>query len=706
MPRSSSAHTRPRETRARRLVVGARAACLRRAASRPQTGPSHRAGTSISLSRPGSGVSVAVVTAISLLLGAGTGWSYWSSTATGQGTAGTATLTAPAPVAAAIKIGSMGTVVVSWTASIINSGPPEGGYRVIRFETGTGDASPACGTSSAQPTTTLTCEEQPQPDGVYRYRVVALHHTWTAESELSDPVTVDTSAPHAPTTPHLVATSDSGTSDTDGVTSDATPTFTGSAEAGSLVSLHSGGTLIGVGEATGGTYSITIASALAEGQHTVTATATDALGNISSRSEGLDVTIDTVQPTVTVARAPAQPAVSNTQPLTFVVSFSEPVTGFTAADVGLTAPAGTAVTVTGSGDSYTIELRAMSGDGTVTVALTADAARDLAGNGNTAAPAEGSITWDSTAPTTPAAPRLDAASDTGSSSTDGVTNDATPVFTGVAEPGSTVTLYEGDTALGAVVAGPDGLWTITSSTLAEGSHIVSAGATDAAGNASARSAGTAIAVDVTAPAAPSAPDLAVSSDSGSSSTDNYTNDATPTFSGTGVNGTTVTLHRGGVALATFAVTAGTYTFTTAAIVDGLSSFTAIATDVAGNSSTSAGTAVTVDTTAPTVSIGDVVYNISNSSVTTTGTAGRATGDPATTEVVICSQNVWPCSSINTVYTGTPSVSPITGAWIDTSRSLGVCLIVCIGPGQIYVRATQTDLAGNVGISGVVSRYFS
>jgi hypothetical protein len=52
---------------------------------------------------------------------------------------------------------------------------------------------------------------------------------------------------------------------------------------------------------------------------------------------------------------------------------------------------------------------------------------------------------------------------------------------------------------------------------------------DAAGNASIASGGLAVTIDTVAPTAPAAPDLQASSDSGSSSTDNYTNDDTPTF---------------------------------------------------------------------------------------------------------------------------------------------------------------------------------
>ena len=51
-----------------------------------------------------------------------------------------------------------------------------------------------------------------------------------------------------------------------------------------------------------------------------------------------------------------------------------------------------------------------------------------------------------------------------------------------------------------------------------------------------------IVIDTTAPNAPSAPDMTSGTDMGSSSTDNNTNDTTPTFTGTAESGSTVTLY--------------------------------------------------------------------------------------------------------------------------------------------------------------------
>src|SRR5205807_1683114 len=113
-------------------------------------------------------------------------------------------------------------------------------------------------------------------------------------------VTVDRTAPAAPSTPVLAAGSDSGVSGDD-ITNVTTPTFTGTAEAASTVKIYDGATQVGSGTAAGGSYSIAT-SALSSGAHTITATATDAAGNVSASSGSVTVTIDTTVPTVTAAK--------------------------------------------------------------------------------------------------------------------------------------------------------------------------------------------------------------------------------------------------------------------------------------------------------------------------------------------------------------------------------------------------------------------
>src|SRR5207248_10463934 len=84
--------------------------------------------------------------------------------------------------------------------------------------------------------------------------------------------TIDNTPPAAPSTPDLVTASDSGASSTDNITSVTTPTFTGTADAGSTVKIFSDGLQVGSGTATGGNYSITTI-ALSNATRVITATA-------------------------------------------------------------------------------------------------------------------------------------------------------------------------------------------------------------------------------------------------------------------------------------------------------------------------------------------------------------------------------------------------------------------------------------------------
>src|SRR5205823_2270206 len=96
---------------------------------------------------------------------------------------------------------------------------------------------------------------------------------------------------------------------------------------------------------------------------------------------------------------------------------------------------------------------------------------------------------------------------------------------------ATVDLFNGATNVGTIQADGTGAYTVTSSTLAQGSRSMTVKATDAAGNTSASSDALTVTIDTSAPSQPvNAPDLLAADDSGSSSTDNITNVATPRFS--------------------------------------------------------------------------------------------------------------------------------------------------------------------------------
>ncbi|WP_157243372.1 PKD domain-containing protein, partial [Algoriphagus resistens] len=104
--------------------------------------------------------------------------------------------------------------------------------------------------------------------------------------------TLDQTPPTSPSTPDLTDASDTGVSNTDNITADNTPTFTGTAEANASVEVFGDGSSLGTTAADGsGIWSFT-SSSFADGTYAITATATDAAGNISSPSAALSITID------------------------------------------------------------------------------------------------------------------------------------------------------------------------------------------------------------------------------------------------------------------------------------------------------------------------------------------------------------------------------------------------------------------------------
>lgn len=157
---------------------------------------------------------------------------------------------------------------------------------------------------------------------------------------------VDRDAPSAPSTPDMTAATDSGVSDADDITNDATPTFEGTAEANATVTLLSSvDGAVGSTTANGsGDWSIT-ASTLAEGAHTLTATAEDAAGNVSGASGGLAITVDTTAPVFqSIARQTPSGQTTNADSLVFRASFDGDVVNLDGADFTVT---GTSATVTG-----------------------------------------------------------------------------------------------------------------------------------------------------------------------------------------------------------------------------------------------------------------------------------------------------------------------------------------------------------------------
>jgi hypothetical protein len=507
------------------------------------------------------------------------------------------------------------------------------------------------------------------------------------ESVASNPlsVTIDKTAPDAPQSLDLDAASDTGISDTDNITSDNTPTINGNAEVGSTVKLYNGATQLG-SAVTDGTenWSIT-SSTLADGTYSLTATATDAAGNVSVLSVALGITID--------PQAPAKPSTPDLTSDTGV-SNTDNTTSNTTPEFQVTAEAGSTVKlfsnvqgeigsgVTDGTGAWTLTASTALSEGNHSITATAT---DVAGNVSLVSSAL-SITIDKTPPAAPITPDLDPASDSGTSDSDNNTNVVRPTFTGTAETYATVEIFSGAVKVGEGTANIFGIWSITiTSDLTDGARVITAKATDAAGNVSETSASLSITIDTQKPVTPPAPVLDDASNTGSIA-DNITADTTPTFTGNAENDAIVKLYVNGVENGNTIATGGAWAITTTALTDGAKSITVTATDLAGNvSDASSALEVIIDATAPAAP--------SKPDLTDASDTGASNTDNATSVTIPVFSGTAEKGSIVSLYSnvngsiGSATADGTTGEWTITATALA--------EGNHSITATATDAAANV-----------
>lgn len=153
------------------------------------------------------------------------------------------------------------------------------------------------------------------------------------------------------------------------------------------------------------TYDVTVSGMTGTGTVVASvpsAAAVDLAGNASLASSSTDNTVsyDSDMPTVTVEQAAGQADPTNTSPVLFQVTFSEAVSGFDGSDVVLGGTAGaTTAAVSGGPSVYTVAVSGMTGTGTVTASVPADAAIDATANSNDASTSvDNTVTFDDEAP--------------------------------------------------------------------------------------------------------------------------------------------------------------------------------------------------------------------------------------------------------------------------------------------------------------------
>ena len=407
--------------------------------------------------------------------------------------------------------------------------------------------------------------------------------------------------PAAPSAPVLEASSDSGLSQSDGITVDTSPVLdVNTAVATDTVELLRNGVVVAQRAGPG---ALADPGPLADGTYTYTAVQVSPFGLVSPASGSCSVTILTVPPA-----APPAPtlsaaddsgtvgdAITNvTRPRLAVVASQGPVT------IQLLNAAGSVI---GSASEATAGTWPVAPTSNLTDGVHAIRARlvDVAGNVGLASPAF-NLTIDTTPPAAPSAPTLLAADDSGTVG-DGVTNVRQPRLTATAEAGSTVQLVDGSgNAYGSAVASSGGAFTVkVSLPLPDGTYRLSARATDAAGNQGPAGQSFSLTILATPPPAPSTLSIVAADVSGPAGS-NLTNVRQPRITGTAKAGSTVEiLNTSGTPLAvTTAGAGGGYTVAIAGpFADGTYTIDAVAIDGAGNSSPLSPTlTLTIDTTPP------------------------------------------------------------------------------------------------------------
>jgi hypothetical protein len=543
---------------------------------------------------------------------------------------------------------------------------------------------------------------------------------------------LDRTAPEAPTTDlDLSEASDSGSSSTDDITNVTTPSVraflagTG-AVVGDRVDVREGDTTVGSvvlssdAQITNGFVDVTLATALAEGDRTLTMRVVDRAGNEGTPGGALTVTVDTTKLGAPTA-APDLVTDSDTGSSTTdnITNASTPTVSVSLAGTGAGegdriqvlvdgAVVGTPVTLVAAdvtAESVDVVLNALGADGTKQITARAI---DRAGNVGDAGPAL-AVTLDRVAPASSAITvDLLAADDSaagGGTNADNRTNVTTLRFdigfgTDVKE-GDSVQLQVGgdDTGAPVVVAAADVTArkvTVTAGDLGtEGVKAITARITDVAGNESNASASLDVTLDTADPATPATPDLLAASDSGSSTTDNITNDRTPTIAVTLPTGTVVgelvEVLVGGTVVGSRIVSQDDLTATKVEITtDDLGSddakvVTARITDLAGNQGdASTALSITLDTTAlqpdpAAITVDDVSLAI--------GETLTVTWDPTTnTDVASVSVDF---SAIGGGAAVAATFDAVSGTWVaQYAPAIGLEV-----SGAVRVRFTDT--AGNV-----------
>ncbi|MGL5250726.1 MAG: Ig-like domain-containing protein, partial [Enterovibrio sp.] len=512
-------------------------------------------------------------------------------------------------------------------------------------------------------------------------------------SVVEQQIVIDTKAPSFEFT-GLTTDSNSGVN-TDNITANNQPTLQGKAEPGSTVYLVIDNITYSVEVASNGRWTLTVPNALADGDYEITAWAEDLAGN-RSPIETSSIVIDTVGPTISGglddssdSGESATDNVTNAEDLIFSGQ-TEPNSEviFRIDTLGLVLK-----TVADEFGNFTFTVTGVP-SGEFNYVITAV---DAAGN-ESAKPVFGKVEVDREIDDFSA--KLDEGPVQGPESIDNITNDNTPTFKGTGEPGSKVTLSIVDNSgkvvsnYGPVLVNAQGEWSFTlPKSLGDGSYSIKFNNSDLAGNSLSQQLDVTIDTQISLTA-----NLAKSSDSGDSDSDEITNVSRPQFSGTADPGSkiTVTLKNATtgeeIVLKTVANSAGDWnvgvSLADAITTQGMWNWSVNAVDVAGNTAQPVNGQFLFDSVAPTVDVELASKTGSDPSYTNDNTLDLTIRTEPGAKVVVMVYRVENGALLPTpVHSTEPPLSSGGSGQLNYR-------VPELGDGQYVYQVLVTDVAGN------------
>ncbi|WP_430649563.1 Ig-like domain-containing protein [Bradyrhizobium murdochi] len=322
------------------------------------------------------------------------------------------------------------------------------------------DGATQIGTATANSSGAWTYTTAALTDGNHSLKATATTTSGTSSTSSVLAVKIDTAAPTAPTMATPTNNANGGLN------------LTGTAEANSVVKVFDGTTQIGTATAnSSGAWNYTT-GALAAGSHSLTAKATDAAGNTGAASAVVTASTGTSAPPAT----PATPTIASfsndtgkagdgiTSDNTLQLKGTAAANSTIKIYDGSTQIGTTTASSTGSWDYITSVLT--NAKHVLTATATNSSGQTSAASGAV------TVTVDTVAPTAPVL------------SSNAIVNTNQVKLSGTAEANSTVTVYDGTTAVGTGTTNSTGAWSVTTNALSTGTHTLTAKAADVAGNVS------------------------------------------------------------------------------------------------------------------------------------------------------------------------------------------------------------------------------